>query len=304
MSDFGQRLKEARKLKGFTQKDLSKMLGVAQSTIANYETNERFPGEIALKEIADCLKISVDYLLGVTEVQTSPKKAYTVEAADPNKPMLAEAQILYQLLADQSASDAVTYVKSLQEYLTPNQIIQRIFEPVMQLVGDNWQIGKIDISKEHYITGIMEHLLIMVANSNNLQATKPYKVALVVPGAEEHVLPLKMAAEQFRLHGWEVYYLGRSLPVSSLNKIIAEHHIDLLAMSVTLNHHLNSAEHLVQAIRLMPRNHQLKILMSGQAVKDSRTLHPMLQADYYVESLEGLDSLIPLLEAQLQVPKA
>jgi transcriptional regulator with XRE-family HTH domain len=67
MSNFGTRLKESRKKMGITQKDLSSRLGIAQSTVANYENNTRFPGEIILREISEYLNTSIDYLMGIEE---------------------------------------------------------------------------------------------------------------------------------------------------------------------------------------------------------------------------------------------
>ena len=113
MSDFGTQLKHARKLKGFTQKDLSKKLGVAQSTIANYETNERFPGEVALKEIADCLKVSIDFLMGLSEHPS--KTSHTVIAEDSfplQEELMNECEQLYRFLTQKQEPLAIELVKS------------------------------------------------------------------------------------------------------------------------------------------------------------------------------------------------
>ena len=64
MTDFGTRLKRARKLKHITQRELAELLGVEQSAISNYETNFRLPVASALMEIANHLDVSVAYLLG------------------------------------------------------------------------------------------------------------------------------------------------------------------------------------------------------------------------------------------------
>lgn len=303
MSDFGQRLRQARKQKGFTQKDLSKRLGVAQSTIANYETNERFPGELALKELADCLKVSVDYLLGISE---NPK-SFLIDTTETSKSPLvgsnqAESQHLYNLLIHKKEHEAAAYVKTLTEKYGPLDLMHSVFEPVMQAVGLNWQEGKIDISTEHYITGVMEYLVAISATSPHYQsanALKPYKVALLVPGAEEHVLTLKMAAEYFRHAGWQVYYLGRSLPFSSLSRLISEQAIDIIALSITMPQHLNSAEHLVQALRLNPSISKCKILISGQALDGNPSALQLMHPDYYVPTLEALGKLIPEIESNL-----
>ena len=67
MARFGDRLRELRQEKGWRQGDLAKRLGLAQTTIANYERGLRFPGERLVIAIADQLDVSLDYLLGRTD---------------------------------------------------------------------------------------------------------------------------------------------------------------------------------------------------------------------------------------------
>lgn len=58
------RLKLIRQHRGFTQRQLAKMLNVSPSTIALYETGNRSPDPAMLKRLADFLDCSVDWLLG------------------------------------------------------------------------------------------------------------------------------------------------------------------------------------------------------------------------------------------------
>ena len=68
ISDFSTRLRELRTSAELRQKDLADALGVAQTTIANYEQGTRFPDETNLRRIADHFNVSLDYLLGRTDV--------------------------------------------------------------------------------------------------------------------------------------------------------------------------------------------------------------------------------------------
>ena len=46
------------------------MLGLAQTTIANYEQGKRFPDEQTLLKIADFFNVSMDYLFGRSEIKS------------------------------------------------------------------------------------------------------------------------------------------------------------------------------------------------------------------------------------------
>ncbi|MGK5511737.1 helix-turn-helix domain-containing protein [Brevibacillus formosus] len=65
---LGQRLKACRKAKKLTQLDLSETLGFNRSTYAKYETGDNEPDNQTLQKLADFFGVSVDYLLGRTDV--------------------------------------------------------------------------------------------------------------------------------------------------------------------------------------------------------------------------------------------
>ena len=76
---FSERLKELRKEYKLTQKQLALKLGVGQSAIANYEQSLRFPDEKMLRRVADYFSISLDFLMGRTDVHTDLTTALEAE---------------------------------------------------------------------------------------------------------------------------------------------------------------------------------------------------------------------------------
>lgn len=76
------RIREARKNKGFTQEQLGHLIGVAKTTIAGYEKN-REPSAAKLGEIADSLGVDVNFLLQ-DEMKKSPAAA-DAETGDLSK---------------------------------------------------------------------------------------------------------------------------------------------------------------------------------------------------------------------------
>lgn len=73
---FGDRLKMLREDKDVTQKELGTAVGVSDRVIGYYESNDRFPkDENTLKALADYFNVSVDYLLGRTDVKTLDVKS-------------------------------------------------------------------------------------------------------------------------------------------------------------------------------------------------------------------------------------
>jgi transcriptional regulator with XRE-family HTH domain len=65
------RLKKLRETKGLNQQGLAMKLGLSQSTISFYETGERKPDLEALIQLADFFGVSIDYLIGRSNIKRS-----------------------------------------------------------------------------------------------------------------------------------------------------------------------------------------------------------------------------------------
>jgi len=63
-------LREIRKEKGITMKELGKIFGVSEVAISNYETDKREPDIKLMIKFANYFDVSVDYLLGNTKTAT------------------------------------------------------------------------------------------------------------------------------------------------------------------------------------------------------------------------------------------
>lgn len=67
------RIKELRKAKKLTSKELAARLGVAESTMSLYENGKREPDFNTLGRIADILDTDLDYLLGMSDTPRPSK---------------------------------------------------------------------------------------------------------------------------------------------------------------------------------------------------------------------------------------
>ena len=64
---IGKRIKYLREMKGLTQKELAKIIGISTSELGMIEQGRREPGREKLERLADVLDTTTDYLLGRTE---------------------------------------------------------------------------------------------------------------------------------------------------------------------------------------------------------------------------------------------
>ena len=103
-----------REKRGITQKQLADLIGVAPSTVANYENDVRTPNIYALCDIADALDVSLDMLVRGKEKTLSKERAMQeainrLDALDTDalQAAVAYAQYLrYRKLQEQGADQA------------------------------------------------------------------------------------------------------------------------------------------------------------------------------------------------------
>lgn len=63
------RIKELRTERGITQADLAKILKTSDRAVGYYENGDREPDYSTLLKIADYFDVSIDYLLGASDIK-------------------------------------------------------------------------------------------------------------------------------------------------------------------------------------------------------------------------------------------
>lgn len=103
------RIRELRKVHGWSQEDLAKKIHSSQQSITDWETAKKLPNLVALSECADAFHVSVDYLLGRTDcpytVYSSSVENGEVVCFTTKKEASAEAEAQQVIAADFSIDD-------------------------------------------------------------------------------------------------------------------------------------------------------------------------------------------------------
>jgi len=301
LSDFGLRLKLIRRQQNITQKQLADALNLAQSTIANYENNIRFPGELQLRQLSETLNVSVDYLLDIQSTIRSDDALTNYDATILSDAQLEvlHLQLIDLLLAGDEATSTELVMTAYHQGNETLRLIESIYIPILKTTGLLWQKGEISIADEHFISNLIDRWLAMTSTATQ-SPKKTYSAVFIVPSGEEHVLILKIIKEYFRLCNWKTYFLGNSIPSSSLSAFIALNEINLIVMSVSITSHLNSAEDLIQSLKMQNIRHSPKILIGGSAIENAEHALNGLKADYYVANILELSTLIGVIETEIK----
>ena len=98
-----EKLKELRKAKGISLKELGSIVGVAESTMSLYENGKRQPDYETLLKLAEFFGVTVDYLLrGSNESECLPEELVILNrgarkmSPENRKKLLDMARILFK----------------------------------------------------------------------------------------------------------------------------------------------------------------------------------------------------------------
>lgn len=111
--DFKSQLKKLRNDKDLTQTELGKILNLSKQAISSYENGVSFPPQDILNKIADYFKVTVDYLLGRSDIK-NPDQLLTPDqelAALLNDPALKVAFQDYASWTDEDKRELINYLK-------------------------------------------------------------------------------------------------------------------------------------------------------------------------------------------------
>ena len=101
-------LKKLRQLAGVTQQQLAERLTVSQQSVNKYENHNVEPDIDTLIKIADFFEVSLDYLVGRTEIQEMVTKKSMSDLSDRETQLLT----LYAPLNQKQKDCVLTVIKS------------------------------------------------------------------------------------------------------------------------------------------------------------------------------------------------
>ena len=284
-NEFTIRLKELRKNKGLTQKDAAKLLGIGQTTIANYENGTRVPDLTKVSEIADLFKVSVDFLLG------REGYALTVQEKKPDeeKPDYSYEEYMKSLLD----GDKKTVRKILLSFLKKGVPSRVIYEDYIRRslteVGELWEKGELPIWKEHFISEISLENMAMIKRRKYKESEDRKPILLLTPGAEQHNIGLKMIGDMLESNGHNIIYLGNLIPTDNIIQAIEEKRPYAIVFSVTVAYHIDSAKNLIDILKQRFGTKTPTILIGGSAFEHVENVEITTGADKFCKDFDEIE---------------
>jgi len=146
-------------------------------------------------------------------------------------------------------------------------------------IGRMWQRGELHIAEEHLGSRITEQVMAVVHARMPRAPRNGKRVLVTSANGDLHDIGLRMVADHFEMAGWDVLFLGASMPADDLAAAVRDFEVDLIAVSAKLVLNVRAAAELVQAVRATPRGRTLPILVGGAPFQIVGDLWQLIGAD-------------------------
>ena len=288
IKSFYNRLKKLRVENDLLQKNLAQMLGLAQTTIANYEQGKRFPDEETLQKIADFFNISLDYLLGRSEIKNCNEDFTLRDSIQLTKcsiepELIALKHSYFKALLNgefQIASELIINAVTI-DMIDVKRIYKEVFERSLIEIGQQWDKNIIDIYQEHYFSYSTQLIMSQLFPYFHASEKNGHSLISLSTSVDSHNIGIRMVTDFFEIDGWDTYFLGCDIPSRSVIAAIKDRKADIVAISCTMPHYLESVKFLIIAIRDLKQLSNVKIIVGGRLFNRDINLWKSIGADGY-----------------------
>lgn len=283
-------MKELRKEKGLTQKDAAAILGVGQTSVANYENGTRFPDADKLVAMADLFGVSVDFLLGREEYRMKEIKDQT--AADESEEIYGFDDYMHSLLTKNKVMVRKIILALISRGVSSDVIYHEFLERAMKETGTLWEKGELPVWKEHFISEMTLENLALIKSRRILERDTQRPVLTLAPGAEAHTIGIRMISDMLEADGCSVIYLGNNVPSDNVLLAIKENRPSAVLLSVTMTQHVDTVKMLVEKIKQRFGTRAPAILVGGSAFVGMRNVETETGADKYCRTYEEIQKTL------------
>lgn len=179
---------------------------------------------------------------------------------------LMQRYLAAQLAGDRQEALRVVLEEGVERGVDVSRLELEVIQPAQYEIGRLWQENLISVVQEHVATGISQ-LALAQLYPHLRRAPRTGSLALVacVEG-EQHDMGARVAADHLEMRGYDVRYLGASVPTYSLVDEIRKQRPQLVAISATMPQHLVAVRDAVSAVCEAAPN--VPIAVGGRAFAD------------------------------------
>ncbi len=176
---------------------------------------------------------------------------------------LRDRYLAAQLTGNRREALRLLVDEGIMRGLTVSELHTSVIQPAQYEIGRLWQENRITVAQEHMATAISQLALSHLYRYLPRDEPNGKVVMVACVEGELHELGPRIASDFLEMAGFDVRYLGASVPSEHLVRTAREERPDLLALSITMSYHLPALRQAVAAVRqALPR---LPMVVGGTA---------------------------------------
>jgi methanogenic corrinoid protein MtbC1 len=157
-----------------------------------------------------------------------------MSAAGVDLTSLRDRFMAAQLKGDRREALRLVIDEGLNRGASVRDVQLGVIQEAQRTIGHLWQENAVTIAQEHLATAISHIALSHLYAHAEQQPANGRKVVVACVEGELHDLPARLVSDALELAGFEVRFLGASVPVDSLVRMVNEERPDLVALSTTM----------------------------------------------------------------------
>lgn len=183
-----------------------------------------------------------------------------------------------QLAGDRREALRLVLAEGIEKGATVLEVQLQVIQEAQREIGRLWQENTISIAQEHMATAISNMALSHIYDFASRAPANGKKIVVACVEGELHDFPARLVSDALDLAGFEVRYLGASVPTDSLLTFLEQEKPDLLALSATMTFNVPSLRATAQRVRAETGG-KLPIAIGGGACQWMKGIAEDLGAD-------------------------
>lgn len=271
---------------GYSIKDLEVLSGIKMHTIRIWEKRyellspNRTDTNIRLYDDEDLKRLLNISLLTKNGYKISKVSQWNDSEIKDTVIKLASSKTSYSDYIDRFMFlmvelNTVGFEKLLNEVLSEFSFEDAHFNILFKLferVGTYWQVGSIFPAQEHYVTHLFRQKLIAEIDKLGSSEAGKRTILFYLPENELHEISLLFYSYLARKSGYNVFYLGQSVPFEDLEKISTAKEVDYVFTAFVNSIPPDELEdYLVRLRECFPKQ---KVFITGHQVRQNNPVLP------------------------------
>jgi methanogenic corrinoid protein MtbC1 len=178
---------------------------------------------------------------------------------------------------------------AVREGLAVDAAYTEVLAPAMVEIGRRWESGAIGVAHEHLAAEVTGSLVTELGDRIRGEAGTGRLAVVSCSPEERHCIGGQMLGGLLEASGWEVLYLGATLPVADLVALADEEAADVVALSTTIPDNLPGVEETIRAVRELEE--PPLVIVGGQAYEGEQDAR-RVGADAWAQSATEAPALL------------